>query len=101
MRLRPLLLAWIALLLLLGATIGASLLPIGGWRQFANLMIAGIKAAIIVAVFMKLGRDSGLVRLAFAVSGILLVVLAGLLTADYQLRPKADPVLSAEVAMPR
>ena len=101
MRIRPLLLAWVALLMLLGATIAASLLQIGEWRQVANLMIAGTKAAIIVSVFMKLGRESGLVRVAFAVGGMLLLAFAGLLTADYQLRPKADPALSAEVATPR
>ncbi len=100
MRLRPLFLAWFALMLLLGATVVVSLLPIGEWRQVANLTIAGTKAAVILAVFMKLGRESGLVRLAFVLGGVLLMVFGGLLTADYQLRPKADAVLSAEVAPP-
>lgn len=101
MKLAPLLLAWLALMLLLGATVGASLLPIGAWRQVINLCIAGTKAAIIFSIFMKLRSETGLVRATFAVSGVLLVVLASLLTADYQLRPKPDAALVREIAARR
>ena len=87
MKLAPLILAWIVLLLLLGATVAASLLPIGEWRQAVNLTIAGTKAAIIVWIFMKLRSEGGLVRLMFAISGVLPLVFAGMLTADYHLRP--------------
>ena len=92
MRARPLLLAWLALMLLLAATVGASLLPIGQWRQVVNLAIAGAKAAIILLLFMKLWTETPLVRLAFAASGVLLLVLALLLTADYHLRPQPDRI---------
>lgn len=96
MRARPLLLAWLALMLLLAATVGASLLPIGQWRQVVNLAIAGAKAAVILLLFMKLRTETPLVRLAFAASGLLLLVLALLLTADYHLRPQ--PARSATIA---
>jgi cytochrome c oxidase subunit 4 len=101
MKAAPLLLAWIALMLLLAATVGASLLPIGGWRQAINLAIAGTKASIILWIFMKLRSETALVRLAFGASGVLLIVLASLLTADYHLRPPPDPALAAEIAAPR
>jgi cytochrome c oxidase subunit 4 len=101
MRLGPLLVAWLALMLMLAATVGASLLPIGAWRQAINLVIAGAKAAVILAIFMKLRSETALVRLTFAASGALLIAFASLLAADYQLRPKLDPTLTAEVATPR
>jgi cytochrome c oxidase subunit 4 len=90
MRPKPLALAWFALMLLLAATIAASFLPIGEWRQAINLNIAGAKAAVILWIFMKLRVESTLVRLTFAASGVLLLVLATMLTADYHLRPQVS-----------
>jgi cytochrome c oxidase subunit 4 len=87
MDLKRLLLTWLALMLLLAATIAASFLPIGIWRQVINLNIAGAKAAFILWVFMKLRAEATLVRLTFAASGVLLLILATMLTADYHLRP--------------
>jgi cytochrome c oxidase subunit 4 len=101
MKLAPLLLAWIALMALLAATVAASLLPIGEWRQAINLGIAGTKAAVILLIFMKLRQETGLVRLAFAASGALLMVLAGLLTSDYHLRRGPDMVLQQAIAAQR
>lgn len=101
MKLAPLLLAWLALMLLLAATVAVSFLPIGEWRQVINLAIAGTKAAVILWIFMKLKTESSLVCLAFLASAVLLVAFAGLLTADYQLRPKPDARLSVEIATPR
>lgn len=95
-----LLLAWLALLVLLAATVAASLLPIGEWRQAVNLAIAGAKAAVILMIFMKLRSEGALVRLAFAISGVLLFVLAAMLTADYHLRPPPDDGLGAAIASP-
>jgi caa(3)-type oxidase subunit IV len=87
MDLKRLFLTWIALMVLLGATTVASMLPIGMWRQVINLMIAGAKAAFILAIFMKLRSETLLVRLSFGASGVLLAVFATMLTADYHLRP--------------
>lgn len=89
MALRGLLLTWGGLMLLLTATIAASFLPIGVWRQVINLMIAGAKATLILWVFMKLRDETPLVRLIAGAAGVLLLVLATMLTADYHLRP--DP----------
>jgi cytochrome c oxidase subunit 4 len=87
-------------MILLGATVTASLLPIGEWRQAVNLAIAGAKAAVILMIFMKLRTEGALVRFAFAISGVLLFILAAMLTADYQLRPQADGALSAAIVAP-
>ncbi|WP_340318063.1 cytochrome C oxidase subunit IV family protein [Rhizorhabdus argentea] len=80
---------WLALMLLLAATIGASFLPIGVWRQVINLVVAGAKASLILWIFMKLRDEPPLVRLKSGAAGVLLLVLAAMLTADYLLRP--DP----------
>lgn len=87
MAIRPLLLTWCALMLLLATTIAVSYLPIGGWRQAVALTIAGGKATLVLWVFMELRRETVLVRLMAAVAGALLLVLALMLTADYHLRP--------------
>lgn len=77
---------WLGLMLLLAATIGASVLPIGDWRQLINLSIAGAKTSLILIVYMKLRQESALVRLMAAVAGVLLLVFASVLSADYYLR---------------
>lgn len=86
MALRSLIWVWVALLLLLAATVGASFLPIGQWRQLINLMIAFAKAALILWFFMKLRDEKMLVRLMAAMAGVLLLIMAIMLTADYHFR---------------
>jgi len=87
MAIKPLLLTWIALMLLLAATVASILLPIGEWRQLVNLAIAACKAALILWIFMKLREEASLVRLMFATAAVLLTILATILAADYFLRP--------------
>jgi cytochrome c oxidase subunit 4 len=98
MDLKRLLPTWLALIALLGATIFASTLPIGPWRQVINLNIAGAKAALILWTFMKLRVETVLVRLMFGASGVLLVVLASMLTADYHLRPQPPQAVAGAIA---
>lgn len=81
---------WIALMLLLSATIAASFLPIGNWRQLINIVIAAAKAGLILWFFMQLRTESALVRLIAGSAGVLLFILAVMLTADYSLRPAAS-----------
>lgn len=97
MRVAPLAITWFALMLLLAATVGVTFLPIGEWRQVANLTIAGTKAALVLVFFMKLTGEQPLVRLAAGLAGALLFALAAMLTADYQLRPTADAHLVAPI----
>jgi cytochrome c oxidase subunit 4 len=89
MSLPRLIAVWIALMLLLSATIAASFLPIGNWRQLINLAIAAAKAGLILWFFMELRSETALVRLIAGSAGALLFIFAVMLTADYSLRPAA------------
>lgn len=83
MGMRRLLLTWVALLILLAMTIAASFLPIGNWRQLANMAIAMAKAGLILWIFMKMREETALAQLAGAIAAILLLVLGSLLASDY------------------
>jgi cytochrome c oxidase subunit 4 len=85
--LRPLLLTWCGLILLLAATVAASYLPIGAWRQVIALAIAGTKAALVLWIFMEFRDETTLARLVAAVAAALLFVMTLMLAADYHLRP--------------
>lgn len=95
MRIGRLAATWLALMLLLAVTVGVTFLPIGDWRQLANLTIAGTKAALVLVFFMKLPSEQPLVRLAAGLAAALLFAFTAMLTADYQLRPAADAQLVA------
>ncbi len=77
---------WLALAVLLAATVVITFLPIGGWRQGLSLAIALAKAGLIGWLFMDLKHDHSLSRLGALAALILLAVLAALLSADYGLR---------------
>lgn len=86
MRVGRLVFTWVALLVLLSLTIASSFLPIGEWRQIINFAIAVAKAALILWIFMKMREETALIRLAAVTAAVLLLVLGGLLAADYGLR---------------
>jgi len=93
---------WAALLVLLSLTIASSFLPIGEWRQVINFAIAIAKAALILWIFMKMCEETALVRLAAIIAAVLLLVLGGLLAADYGLRSPSPYVqIDAGIATPR
>jgi len=101
MPLGRLLFTWVALLVLLSLTIASSFLPIGEWRQVINFAIAIAKAALILWIFMKMRDEAALVQLAVIVAAVLLLVLGGLLAADYGLRgPSPYVSIDANTAAP-
>jgi cytochrome c oxidase subunit 4 len=75
-------LVWLALLVLLGLTYWAAHLPLGGFNVGAGLVIAGIKVALVVVIFMGLGRSAPLIRLAAAAGVFWLAILFVLTLAD-------------------
>ena len=80
------LLVYLALLLLLGATIFSAQFQLGIWKPVVNLGIGTIKAILIAWVFMHLRESSGLVRL-FAIAVLFwLVTLFVLSLADWLTR---------------
>lgn len=85
-RVRPYLLTWIALLLLLALTTGSSFVAMGPFNLVVNLAIALAKALLVVFFFMHVRSGSPMTRIA-AVAGLLwLALLAGLSLTDYLAR---------------
>lgn len=78
--------AWVALLLLLGASIGSAYLPLGSFHPLANFGVAAIQAAIVFSVFMRL-RHPPAIKWVFAGAGFFwLLFLFGLGVVDYLTR---------------
>ena len=75
-------LVWLALLVLLGLTFGAAHLPLGSLNVVIGLAIAGIKVALVVVIFMGLGRSASLNRLAAAAGVFWLTILFVLTLTD-------------------
>jgi len=87
------LIAFGALLVLLGATVLASRYDLEHWNLPVTLLIAGTKAGLIVLYFMHLRQSSDLNRLVLAVGAFGLAILFTLSLADYWTRgwPHAKP----------
>ena len=83
---RHILLAWLALLALLLATLGLAFVPMGSGNIAVALTIGWIKGLIVALVFMKLARGASL-RWVFAGAGFFwLLFLFGLTATDYLTR---------------
>jgi cytochrome c oxidase subunit IV len=80
---RAYLLTFLALLVLLGATIGVAYIDLGVFSPIAALTIATGKAVLIILFFMHL-RHSPKVTWVFALLSLLwLLILIGIVMADY------------------
>lgn len=89
---RPLAASWLALLLLMLASLGASYLHLGGANLVVGLVIAVVKTAIVAWWFMALRTASPSTRLAAAMALFFLAVLLTLTGVDYRTRVE-EPVL--------
>lgn len=77
---------WAALVLLLGATVGAARLELGALALPAALAIAGVKAALVMRYFMHL-RGGPRVNAVYALAGFLwLAFLVGLTVVEQATR---------------
>jgi cytochrome c oxidase subunit 4 len=77
---------WVALLMLLAATVASAYIPLGAFNTVLNMAIAAMKVALIAVFFMKLRSSKPLVRLV-SVAGIFWLILMFSLTAgDYLMR---------------
>jgi cytochrome c oxidase subunit IV len=84
--LRPLLLSWLALMILLGSTLGLAFVPMGSLNLVLALCIAALKALIVFAVFMELWSGPSL-KWVFAGAGFFWLMIMFFLTgADYLTR---------------
>jgi cytochrome c oxidase subunit 4 len=84
---RHLALAWAALIALMLASLGSAYLALGAGNAIAGLVIAAVKAGLVVIVFMRLGHAAPAVRLAAAAALATWLLLAGLSGVDYATRP--------------
>jgi cytochrome c oxidase subunit 4 len=74
---------WAALMLLLALTTGMAFVPLGNWQLGVSLAIAGVKALLVLLLFMELKASSGLVRVFAAAGFFWLLIMIGLTSADY------------------
>jgi cytochrome c oxidase subunit 4 len=82
---------WLALKLLLAATVEAADLPLGRLRIAMSLAIAAVQVGLIVVFFMNLRTSGPLLRLT-APAGVFWLILMFLLTfSDYVVRPPSSP----------
>ncbi|VTU21665.1 caa(3)-type oxidase, subunit IV [Variovorax sp. PBL-H6] len=82
-----LLLAWLALLALMFASLGSAYLSLGVGNPIAALAIALLKSAIVVLLFMGLASAGVTVRIVAATALCTLLLLAALSGVDYATRP--------------
>jgi caa(3)-type oxidase subunit IV len=88
-------LAWLALVALAAGSYALSDAHLGRWATPAAFAIAGVKAAIVLLVFMHLMRVKSSVRLGAFVGVLLFALLVGFATADVMTRdqPPLLPLL--------
>ncbi len=92
---RAYVLTWLALMLLLGLTLGSSYIPMGAWNSAANMAISCAKLLLIALFFMHLRKSGALMRIAALVGIVWLGLLFGLSSADYATRVHAPAAWSA------
>ncbi|MBX3620677.1 MAG: Caa(3)-type oxidase subunit IV [Rhizobacter sp.] len=88
--LRRLAAAWAALIALMLLSLGSAYLPLHGLNAAVGLGIALAKAGIVVALFMRLARASGMVRLVAATALFAWCVGVGLSGVDFATR-RSEP----------
>jgi cytochrome c oxidase subunit 4 len=90
---------FVALLVLMGATLGAAAIDFGRWNLVIALSIAGIKTVLIVLFFMHLLHSISLVKFV-ACAGIVWAAIGAAFTlADYFTRGWKTP--TEQVYLPR
>ena len=94
---RHLLLAWVALLLLMLASLGSAYVPLGMGNAFIGAGIAVLKSAIVAALFMGLWGAGALLRIVAATALATWCILLALGGLDATQRPRAP----AAVQQPR
>src|SRR5512143_3015491 len=86
-------LVYLALMVLLAATVGATFLPLGPFHLVISIVIAVAKAVLVMLFFMHLRHMRG--RTVFLILGgcLLLLILMGLTNLDYFTRVNGLPMV--------
>ncbi|HEX5209006.1 MAG TPA: cytochrome C oxidase subunit IV family protein [Steroidobacteraceae bacterium] len=77
---------WLAVIVLLGVSVGTSYIPMGQFNSVVSVTIAFIQAFLVWTFFMRLRWSGVLVRLIAAVGLIWFLLLLGLSLTDYLTR---------------
>lgn len=77
---------WVALSVLLAATVITAYIPLGVFNTIINMAIAAAKVALILVFFMKLRSSSALIRLVSMAGLFWLVFMFALTAGDYLTR---------------
>jgi len=77
---------YLALLILLGGTIGLAYVDLGIWNTVAAITIAVVKALLVVFFFMHVKYSSNLTRVYVLAGFLWLALLIGLTLTDYLTR---------------
>jgi cytochrome c oxidase subunit 4 len=77
---------YLALLILLGGTIGLAYVDLGIWNTVAAITIAVVKALLVVLFFMHVKYSSNLTRVYVLAGFLWLALLIGLTLTDYLTR---------------
>ena len=75
-------LIWVALMCLLALTLVLAYVPMGVFTPTAGIVIAFVKAGLVVLLFMELAGSKPLIRLAAAAGLVFLTVFFALTLAD-------------------
>jgi cytochrome c oxidase subunit 4 len=76
-------LVWLGLLALTGLTVAVAGINIGGFTIFTALIIASVKAYLVLAIFMHLRSESKMFTVFVLVAGFFLIISFILLFSDY------------------
>lgn len=88
---------WLVLLTLTAITIGVAHHDYGNWNIFIAMLIATIKASLVILFFMHLIYDNRLNQVVFSAAFVFLALFAGLTASDAFFRPSEQPAKTEKV----
>jgi cytochrome c oxidase subunit IV len=77
---------WLSLLVLTGVTVSATALHLGAIQVLVAMLIASVKASIVVLYFMNIAKEPLIFRVMLGVAIATLAVIIGLTFVDYYFR---------------
>jgi cytochrome c oxidase subunit 4 len=79
---RTLIVTWLSLLALTALTVGVTRLELGGYKVMAALVIATLKAGLVIALFMHMKYEGRLLRCLLFLTLLTLAIFIGLTFFD-------------------
>jgi cytochrome c oxidase subunit 4 len=90
-----------ALFVLTGVTVGIAQLDFGEWNTVVAMLVASVKASLVVLYFMNLKHDPDRMnRVVFLTALLFLVLYATFTLADHLTRGRLDPVRGQPAPVP-